>query len=352
MYKLYLFVSIMFITVIPVAAQKMIGDTIKILFGKESHGLIDLPLDSVTDNRKLSGRCVAINEKTKYLFVPIDQYVVTDKLVSDEIKQMFSGKPDSSSLKYRLEIRQFTVGTSSGFLSSNYTCQAAISLYAVDPFKNKKYMGTLLYENSGAPKRNKRILKNGYETIIDIWKKQFSSDIRLITAYPGADSLNLIANFRREQYAYRKNLLTNIEYIRGIDSWLIDGEIIFSLPEAGKRFSRKAYSLRYRNNKEYESYETTISNRQANFRLSENYVFILKGKMFFGLNRWKEEEYKKHGLEDLILLDYSLSQQITLNRFYKKGITLGLGVMEDLTYIYSQNISFKPYFIVQLGYKF
>ena len=77
----------------------------------------------------------------------------------------------------------------------------------------------------------------------------------------------------------------------------------------------------------------------------------MKSKMFFGVNRWNENEYSKHGLEDLFLLDYSLSQHITMNRFYKKGITLGLGIMEDLTYIYSQNLSFKPYFVVQAGFK-
>ena len=330
----------------------MIYDSLLIDFGKYESIHINAFVDTIRDLRNMPPKCVAITEKNKYVFVPVDNLVVTKKPISSEISSMFLQKPDSNlTKKYRIEINEFNIGSRKGMLQTVYTCNSAISVYSLDSTMKPHFSGTLLYENTISIFPKKKHLELGYENVIDNWKEQFADDFQKINTCYGQDSVCQLPNFRKEINAAKKNMFVNMETCIGSGSFLIDGEIIFSRPESQKDFFRSAYSLRYRNEKKYEAFETSIYNKQKYHRLSDEFLLILKSGFFVGFNRWKGDEYKNHGLEDVFLLNCSACQNIVWNRFFKNGITLGAGIMEDVTFIYSENFVFKPYAVIQIGIK-
>jgi hypothetical protein len=344
---MYRYLAIFLIILLPNASlfgQKMVYDSVLIEFGFIKNLKINAYADTVLDKRSTKPASIGVYEKVKYLFIPVDKYVMLYQPLSGEIKNLFSNDSDSIK-KIKLEIRQFDVNTRKrDFLSTSYICNAAISVYSLSNNK-ENFEGTFLYENEVAKTRKSDV---GYEAAIDDWKIKFIEDMQKIL---NCNDTCKIYNFRKEPNAWRKNMLVNSEFAVGPGSWLIDAEIVFSRPESEKKFYREGSCLRLRKEKKYESFETSLKNKQTFIRLNDNYLFVMKTKTFLGLNRWNANEYKKHGLEDVFLLDISLSQQIMYNKFYKRSITAGLGIMEDVTYLYSENFKFHPYLLIQLGIK-
>jgi hypothetical protein len=352
MLRNFTFLLALLFSIFDLSGQKMVYDSLVINFGNCDVTQINARVDTIRDLRIMPHNCVAINEMTKYAFIPVDNLVITKKLLSKEIANLFYQKPEPNFVnKYQLEINEFIINTKKELFKTSYTCNVAISVYSIDTSMNRHFSGILLYENNASYSPRKKNLKLGYEKIIDTWKTQFISDFKKINSCYGVDPNCQLSNYRNELHAAKKNMLINTETIIGANSWLVDGEIIFSRPEAQKSFFRQAYSLRYRNEKKYEAFETSLYNNQNYQRVSDAFLFALKSKFFIGINRWKENEYKNHGLEDVLLLDFSFSQNIVWNRLFKNGITLGIGVMENLTYIYSNDFTFKPYAVVQFGVK-
>ena len=345
----FLFIVSSFTTVPLFGQQKIIYDSLLINFGRiEMH----LPenVDTVRDHRSLPQNCVGIEEKTKYVFIPVDNLIVTKKPLSREIQNIFAQSNDSSK-KYRLEINEFSIDKKSNFFRTNYICNAAISIYVLDSSLKPHYLGALLYENSTSAGCQKKYRAQGYENAMDDWKMKFTSDFQEVSSSLDKDLKIQLPNFRKELNATQKNMLINTELFIGKNSWVTDGEIIFSRPEAQTSFFRQAYSLRYRNEVNFEAFETSIYNRQKYQRLSSSFILTAKSKFFIGFNRWKGDEYKNKGLQDIFIIDFSSGVNLVWNRFYKNGITLGVGLMGNITYLVSEDFAFKPYGLIQIGIK-
>ena len=63
-----------------IIAQKYVKDSVKIRFGYPISQPSSVFVDSVIDNREeLKGNEIRISEKTRYLFIPVDRYYITDK---------------------------------------------------------------------------------------------------------------------------------------------------------------------------------------------------------------------------------------------------------------------------------
>ena len=346
-FHLFLLVIILHVSAV---GQKFIRDSLVVEFGRSDLHRINASIDTVIDLRNLKPNCISISERIKYYHVPIDYLILTSKPLHIGIKEMFSDKANTGANKYRLDIKEFTIRSVLKSSKNHFSCNSVISVYSASP-QESSYIGTLIYETSDVLKRNKKQPQKEYEAFIELWKAQFSSDMNAIaTQAPGPtySPPNLI----RKQSGFRKNMIISTDVAIGTDSWVVDGEIMFSRPEPQARFVRQGSILRYRHEKTYESLEFPISNRQYNYRLNNNFVFVLKPKLFWGLNHWNNDEYAKHGLLDLFILDCSATQNILYNPFYKKSIICGLGVMENATYIYSEQLRFKPYAVFQVGIKF
>ena len=340
-------------TVFPfsVFGQKFVSDSLVVAFGKRDLQKIKATIDTIVDQRNLKPNCIAITEKIKYYNVPIDSRILTSKPLHLEIKEMFSNKPDSfPGNHYRLEIKEFNIRAEPTFFKNNYTCNSVISVYSVTNHTNI-YNGTLVYETRNAVKKNKKHPQTEYETFIDSWKVRFAADMNAIILHLPFDSTFSLPNFVKKQSDFRKNMIISSDVAIGIDSWVVDGEIMFSRPEPTRQFYRQGNILRYRHEKKYESLEFSIANKQYNYRLNNNFVFVLKPKLFWGLNYWNNDEYSKHGLQDILLFDFSATQSMLYNPFYKRGVICGLGIMENATWIYSEQVKFKPYIMFQIGIK-
>jgi hypothetical protein len=346
-------VSLFSIVTIPfsASAQKYVSDSLVVKFGSDDMPRYSISVPSVTDTRILKPNCIAITDRIRYYNVPVDYMIVLPHPLSVEIKNMFR-VPDSYSGKDQLslEIKEFTIKQNPGYFKNNYKCNAIISVS--NSYNNEeKYLGSLVYEYSNAFKKVKKQPGKEYELFLSTWKYKFAADMLTVAANTTSDSISPPLNFVKIKSDFRKNMIISADFAAWTDSWLADCEIMFSRPEPQKEFRRTGSILRYRHDKKYESIEFSISNQQYNRRITDKFVLLLKSKLFWGLNYWNDNEFKKHGLEDLFLADFSASQSILYNPFYKKGIIFGTGIMEDLTYIYTENIKFRPYLMLQIGIK-
>jgi hypothetical protein len=331
--------------------QKFVSDSLVVEFGKDGLQKINATIDTVIDKRNLKPNCIAITEKKKYYNVPVDYRILTSRPLYTGMKEMFLNKPGSlANANYMLEIKEFTIDTEPKFFTNSYTCNSVISVYSTGNQSNT-LLGTLVYETQTAAKKNKKKPQTGYEKCIDSWKAGFVSDMNAIVQHLSVDSTFALKNFVKGTSGFRKNMIISSDMAIGIGSWMVDGEIMFSRPEPQPEFYRQGNIIRYRHEKKYESIEFSIANRQYNYRLNNHFVFVLKPKLFWGLNLWNNDEYSKHGFQDVFLFDFSISPNIVYNPFYKRGIVFGLGLMADATYIYSEQVKCKPYMVLQIGIK-
>ncbi|HNV82060.1 MAG TPA: hypothetical protein PLO02_09990 [Tenuifilaceae bacterium] len=334
-------------------SQRMIYDSLLVDFGHPKEPVNGIKIDTIIDERKENPKFLGVYESTKYLYVPVDRYIAIKKPLADEIGALFS-HDDGNALgrELKLTIKEFTLTARSQFFSKKYVTQAMIAVSEVDSSRTYQSIGNLIYEEYAAPKGFKSGAKEGYSASIDVWKQHFSADLVKLSVCPGNDGFCGLPNLYLGSQSLKKNLMPSLEVSWWIDAWLVDGEIIFARPESSKRFFRKAFSLRYRNQPKFQSFEFNFSNDQLNFRLSDLLVTTLKSKLFLGINLWDENEYKHRGFEDIFVLDYSLGQYILINPFGKKGLTGGIGAMASATYVYSEGFDIKPFLTVQMGVKF
>jgi len=329
-------------------SQRFISDSLMVQFGENNVEKIHASIDTIIDHRNTKPNCISISEKIKYIYVPIDYRILITKPLSVNLHDLFTNSSDST--KYRLEIKEFNIHTKPNLFQNNYSLNSIIAIYSVEN-KIDTYEGTLVYENNSEIWKNSKQPQKEYESFVDSWKKDFIKDMNVIVKNTSNDFAYKCPNLIKQQSGFDKNMLLSTDIAIGRDSWIIDGEIMFSGPEPKREFRREGNLLRYRHDKRYEAIEFSIVNKQFNYRINDQFVFIAKPKLFWGLNNWNENEYRKHGFEDILLLDCSVSQTLLFNPFYKKSIIFGVGVMENVNYIYSEPANFNLYFMFQLGIK-
>jgi len=332
--------------------QRLIYDSLAVEFGSTGGPVPHVNIDTVMDARKNDPAVIGVHETNRYLVIPVDRYVVLDNPLSCEITGMFIIDDKSRHENVlRLEINEFDVFARRQFFMTKYVTHANISLLSGNEDDSFHHKGNLLYETTASPGGFMAKPKQGYQAVLDRWKDQFTEDMIQVSSCIQTGSVCRLPNLIDESHSLRNNLIISMETSIWHNSWLADGEIIFSRPESKRRFYRKAYCIRYRREERLQSLEYSISNDQFNFRISDNFSLVLKSKLFFGLNLWTDEEYRVRGFEDIFILDYSLGPGILFNPYYKRGITFGTGLTGSATFIYSEGFSVKPYISIQLGIK-
>jgi len=332
--------------------QRLIYDSLVVGFGSPGRPVHGIHIDTVTDVRKIDPAVIGVNEIKRYLVIPVDRYVLLENPLSYEIMRMFvSDDKLADGNVLRLKIDEFDVFPRKQMFRTKYVTHINISLFSKSEDGSFHHEGHLLYETTALTGGFMAKPKQGYQAVLDRWKEQFAGDMIQVSSCIQAGSVCGLSNLVDESCSFRNNLIVSTEASLWYDSWLVDGEIIFSRPESQKRFYRKAYCIRYRREHEFQSLEYSISNDQFNFRISDHFLLVVKSKLFFGFNLWTGEEYRERGFEDIFLLDYSLGPGILFNPYYKRGITFGTGLAGSITFIYSEGFSVKPYMTLQLGIK-
>ena len=110
--------------------------------------------------------------------------------------------------------------------------------------------------------------------------------------------------------------------------------------------------LRYLSYPNRESVSISSKIFLLNYRISNLLLFQNKSAFLIGFNKWHDIDEEERTLEQIFLFQITTTQRICLNKLDKKGIILGAGLMEEFSYIYSNNPSFNYGLMIHLGYKF
>ena len=141
-----------------IIAQKYVKDSVKIRFGYPISQPSSVFVDSVIDNREeLKGNEIRISEKTRYLFIPVDRYYITDKSLSNNIFCLFANQKQDTA--YKFVIDEFEINHSKGLLAGT-KLSAEIRIYEGIHGETKYLKGTLLYQIKGSKPRNKTLTNN------------------------------------------------------------------------------------------------------------------------------------------------------------------------------------------------
>ncbi len=339
----------------PLFAQKFVQDTLIVSLAElDSINPIPVTIDSVIDRREEHPSLIGRYEKNKYIFVPIDVLICTEKSLNEEITESLGVKSlEKSKVHLDLVIDEFSVTKKTNSrIYPHYLLNAAIDLYTKSDRGLSEYIGQLLYENTSRKPMFRDKLKNGFESVIKKWQRELNQDLEHISKDISLQHLSKLENFRSEVYTgKRTNLFSGIDFVIFHDGWISDYEVYFSHREAKKKFHRNGYNIRYRNADKYSSIEYGLTDDNMFNRRSDNWLFRVKSQMFFGVNKWKDIDSAEHKIYDALIFDVSMSQSLLFNPIDKKSFILGAGLVENLYYIYSKGFSFQLGLSIHLGIK-
>lgn len=336
-------------------AQKMVRDSMLVSFeNPQPIPVLQVPIDSIQDLRNESPRTVGKYEVSHFLFIPVDLDVRTEKPLNREILEAFSSPANPSILSgFRLAITEFNLSKNSGsWFFSHYLLNADFRIYWYYP-DSTRFIGEILYE---VPRRSGIFgdkLKTGFQNAIYDWQLAFAGELNTIAVSLAADQTPRLENLRTEVYSGKSiNLCSGVSYIRYPDSHIIDGEMFFSHREARRRFIRTGgYQLRIRNTEDFESISFGLSRDYLFYRLTRHFVLRAKSQLMLGVNRWKDFLTFDHEIYDAMIFEYVLGQDLIYNVLDKRSILLGIGLQENVFYIYSKDWQFKIGLSLYLGVK-
>lgn len=334
-------------------AHNLVQDTLTISFDQSQSIISSVRVDTVIDTRNTHPRLLAEYEHTKYIFVPVDLLVLSKNPLNEEIQNAFQNpNPSKKEKGYELVLDEFELSKrNNSMFYPHYQLCASIHVHRQTKGKDAAYIGQLLYETTMRKPFFGDKLKKGFETVSQKWINNLVNDLDSISQNMKMNATGL-ENFRyRKYYGRPLNMISGVDLHGGSGDWLLDGEILFSHREAKKRFYRDGYNIRYRKSKKYESIEFGLSSDYLYYRLNENFLLRGKSQLMLGFTSWNDLSETRHKLWDAFIGDYSLSQSILYNPIDKSSVVLGLGVSQDVFYIYSKGISFQFSLLLNLGLK-
>jgi hypothetical protein len=334
-------------------AQDIFQDTLTISFKEIPEIKIPVIIDTVIDERDESESCIGIYEVDKYWIVPVDLLIQSDVPLASAIKNMFSNGLCSSKLNLKLLVEKFQLNkNSNSYIYPHYKLNSSIQLYRLKESKEYQFMGRLIYESTHREKFFSDDLKEGFEGVVKDWRYDFARDLESLSNDNLLSQDPLPENFRSENdNAKWINFCSGLDYIYGLEDYLIDGEIYFSHREAQHLFYRNGYGIRYRNSDSFESIEFGLSVDYIQYRINSRLILKFKSQLFIGANNWKDYKTYEHKLYDAIIGDLSLSQSLVFNPMDKSSILFGIGLAQDLTYIYSKGFRINLGALFHLGIK-
>jgi len=333
----------------PLFAQTLVQDTLLVSFEKLDTLKSEVFIDTIIDGRGEDPNHIGIYEKTRYLFVPVDLLIYTGKPLNTALKDIMEmPENNDSSIPLRLIVDEFTLQK-----KSSYLLYSSISLYQKSGSNgNGEFKGQLLYETAYKNPIFRDNLKKGFESVTQNWHREFCSDLTEISQAFKNGQTPVLANFRKQPYSGRRvNMITGIDFIAGNHGWITDGEIYFSHREARNKFTRSGYNIRYRHGDTYESIEFGVSDRYLFYRWRNKSIFRLKSQFMIGFNRWNDYKTVNHKIWDAFIIDYSINQSLIYNPLDKRSLVFGIGLHENIYYIYSKRLKLQFGLLLNIGLK-
>ena len=318
---------------------------------KPIHGRID----SVIDQRKMESHVIGEYEVTKYLFVPVDLVICTKRPLADEMAEILDYTENKEKpLRFKLVLDDFWLRKKTdSWLYPHYQLNASIQLHSQNGNDAFECIGHFVYQTVSRKPLFGEKLKTGFEKIMVKWHEKFVYDLSTVTDDLCSHRAIALRNFHQDYFLGRRiYLYSGMDAVITPREWITDGAIFFSYREARKRFFRSGgYNLRYRSAKTFESIEFGLSTDYLFYRLNRRMVLRGKSQIMLGFNRWKDIDTKDHTLYDILIVDTSLSQSLLFDPLYKRSFLIGIGLFENLYYVYSKGIQFQFGLLFHLGLK-
>jgi hypothetical protein len=250
-----------------------------------------------------------------------------------------------------LGIHDFYISYNESLFKRNLKLNAYLGLSEINPSNDTTYLGIFYYEQ--LKKFNKKdSLNHSYQAIWNSFATQFFADLSVITSDSIPANNPFTYHFNPLQKPAPKNFYVSVDAFYGYTFWGIDAEIYFASPEMAQKYSRNTRLFRYLNygNRESAAFSTQVT--QFNYRLNQRWLFQNKHGFIFGLNKWNDVDEAKRTFEELFMFQYAFSQRLCFNPLNKKGLTFGVGLMEEATYIIYNDPIFSVAFLLNCAYKF
>lgn len=347
---LRLLLLILFIVFPKTFGQKYVMDSVTIRFGMHQIPPASVFVDTVIDNRdELKGNQVRISEKTRYLFIPVDRYFVTEKALVENVHSLFTDQKRDTSYKFIID--EFEISHRKGLVNGTLL-SAKIRVFEGATGETKQLKGTLLYQTKGQ-KPKKRNLSNNYEQLINTWQYGFLKDIYRIKSDTSLYRHTFdFYNYRPLVEKVPTRLYCSSFAAIGLDWWIADLEFGFYEPEVSRKFLHHTGYIRYRWTKQFESLAIGKDATHFCYRLGPYWVIEAVPQVSLGFNSWKDWENNSHDLYDLFSINGSLREVIRFNPMDRRCVSFTFGFIQDVYYIHSIDWNFKPGIIFGLGFNF
>ncbi len=309
-------------------------------------------IDTVLDIRNVNDpRLIGISEKTHYGIVPVDYHIKAHKPLNQIIREVFPCCDSTKAPALSLGLKHFELSNRSQFwLFAKYRLKALLEIYNRTNPDSLLPIGEMIFNSGASEFFLSAKLKKGYEKVFRIWCQELADNLEAVSLNLNNNQNVLPYNFRH----YRSGspwmqLFTGTDFIYLQNGFLIDCYLSFSYPEIKRLFSKSATILRFRREKNFDSIEYGLINSSLNYRLNSSFLLRFKYDLFFGINRWNDMDVKKHKVYDALIGDFSFSQSFLFFPIHKKTFFFGLGLYQNLYYVYSRDFQFQPGLIINAG---
>ncbi len=329
----------------------MVYDSLLVSFGISDQKIIGPNIVKVIDNRSENEHFIGVHEANKYLYIPVDRYIALKRSLSTEIFSLFDSSGFEDYPKFWLQVDEFKLSRRKQFFMQKFVTHAIIDVLEEVEEDSLREVGSLVYDEYASAKKFMATDSDGYAETLEQWKSRLKNDLIKLSIYETNHEHSSIPNLYPIHLSKKKRIVFTLNPALSPNVLLVDGEILFTRAEPSKVFYSKAYNLRYRKEEKFQSFQFSLANDQMNWRLGNHFVTTLKSGLYLGINQWAEEEYQDKLFWDIFIIDYSLSQFVSLHPKNRSGIVCGLGVMGSVSYIFSQGFQFQPFLAFQMGIK-
>ncbi|MBN1782685.1 hypothetical protein JW948_16230 [bacterium] len=311
---------------------------------------VPFSVDSVSDDRGVPDpRLVAVDEVSKYFYVPVDRFIITGRPLAALIQDRFQSGSDHSDAHIRLGLDHFRLQRSTVALFFKHVrLNAAVSLHS-GPDRSVPER-TLVFDKGITRFFIGNPMKKGYETVLRSWLGDIPGAVCSADAYirsgSGCPPAGLVPAETGSSWM-RLNMTGDL--IATPEETIMDGRIFFSYPETALWTTRFDGLLRFRSGKKRDSVEWGIVNVSAARRLNRDWRLLFRTHLLLGLNRWKDMKTADHELYDALIGDFCLVQGLGYQPLHARSLLFGAGFYQGMTVIYSEGIRFQFGLVVHTG---
>jgi len=327
-------------------SQKLVLDTLIVNFKPDSitNHLSLVRIDTVFDERNVENPAlIDFSEKNQYIFVPVDQQILADRPVAEVLHNGLIVKNKGTGESIRLGLKHLDFSSRTQFFIRPVS-QLHASVFVYDKGKS---IGELFYECSIPHKLGGRKIRARYRSLIEQLVSRIGSDLNKMNNGVIQDLANYRGISKRNPWM-QLQAGSDMAILKG-GNFLMDVYLTFVFPETKMSRFQSVGTMRYRHMERFESIEWGLASGWITRRCHPDWVLRFKTQLMFGLNRWNDMQTVEHKLYDAFLLDFSLGQSVHYFPKNSRSITLGLGLIENVYYIYSTGIQFDAGLMIQVG---